>query len=64
MFTNIIERTRPLFMFIHLTNQTKFLVHVRSFNKGTNGNELHAKQFTNYSLNVWFVYNPSCGGVA
>ncbi|MFS7979996.1 hypothetical protein Hanom_Chr10g00934201 [Helianthus anomalus] len=30
-FTNTIERTRPLFIFVHLTNGTKFLVHVRSF---------------------------------
>ncbi|MFS7982559.1 hypothetical protein Hanom_Chr10g00964311 [Helianthus anomalus] len=29
-FTNTIERTRPLFMFIHLTNRTKFLVRVRT----------------------------------
>ncbi|KAJ0819382.1 hypothetical protein HanPSC8_Chr16g0695451 [Helianthus annuus] len=32
-FTNTIERTRPLFMFVHLINRTKFLVHVRSFIK-------------------------------
>ncbi|MFS7987764.1 hypothetical protein Hanom_Chr11g01026741 [Helianthus anomalus] len=32
-FANINERTRPLFMFmfIHLTKQTEFLVRVRSF---------------------------------
>ncbi|MFS7906526.1 hypothetical protein Hanom_Chr01g00060261 [Helianthus anomalus] len=46
-------------MFVHLTNRTKFLVHVRSFIKRTNINELPAEQFTNCSLNVRFVYNPS-----
>ncbi|MFS8022784.1 hypothetical protein Hanom_Chr16g01443531 [Helianthus anomalus] len=45
-------------MFIHLTNRTKFLVHVRSFIKRTNINELPAERFTNYSLNVRFVYSP------
>ncbi|MFS8031463.1 hypothetical protein Hanom_Chr17g01546211 [Helianthus anomalus] len=59
MFTNTIERTRPLFMFVHLTNRTKFLVHVRSFIKRTNINKLPAERFTNCSLNVRFVYNPS-----
>ncbi|MFS7907630.1 hypothetical protein Hanom_Chr01g00073581 [Helianthus anomalus] len=56
---NTIERTRPLFMFVHLTNRTKFLVHVRFFNKRTNINELPAEQFTNCSLNVRFVYSPT-----
>ncbi|MFS7908662.1 hypothetical protein Hanom_Chr01g00085781 [Helianthus anomalus] len=46
-------------MFVHLTNRTKFLVHVRSFIKRTNINELPVEQFTNYSLNVRFVYSPS-----
>ncbi|MFS7908689.1 hypothetical protein Hanom_Chr01g00086101 [Helianthus anomalus] len=58
-FTNTIERTRPLFMFVHLTNRTKFLVRVRSFIKRTNVNELPAERFTNYSLNVRFVYSPN-----
>ncbi|MFS7998526.1 hypothetical protein Hanom_Chr12g01154921 [Helianthus anomalus] len=56
-FTNTIERTRHLFMFIHLTNRTKFLVRVRSFIKQTNVNELPTERFTNCSLNVRFVYN-------
>ncbi|MFS7974856.1 hypothetical protein Hanom_Chr10g00873681 [Helianthus anomalus] len=55
-FTNTIERTRPLFMFGHLTNQTKFLLHVRSFNKRTNITELTIEQFTNCLLNLRFVY--------
>ncbi|KAJ0824467.1 hypothetical protein HanRHA438_Chr17g0792731 [Helianthus annuus] len=59
MFTNTVERTRPLFMFVHLTNRTKFLVHVRSFVKRTNINELPAERFTNCSLNVRFVYSPN-----
>ncbi|MFS7952120.1 hypothetical protein Hanom_Chr07g00603201 [Helianthus anomalus] len=46
MFTNINERTRPLFMFIHLTKRMKFLVCVRLFNKRMNTNELPAKRFT------------------
>ncbi|MFS8026022.1 hypothetical protein Hanom_Chr16g01482051 [Helianthus anomalus] len=46
-------------MFVHLTNQTEFLVHVRSFIKRTNINELPAERFTNCSLNVWFVYSPT-----
>ncbi|MFS7926393.1 hypothetical protein Hanom_Chr04g00296541 [Helianthus anomalus] len=61
MFTNINERTRPLFMFIHLTKGTKFLVRVRLFDKrtkSTNTNELPAEQFTNCSPDVWFVCNP------
>ncbi|MFS7987782.1 hypothetical protein Hanom_Chr11g01026941 [Helianthus anomalus] len=36
MFTNINERIRPLFMFVHLTKRKKFLVRVRLFNKRTN----------------------------
>ncbi|MFS8013328.1 hypothetical protein Hanom_Chr14g01331601 [Helianthus anomalus] len=58
-FTNTIERTRPLFMFVHLTNRMEFLVHVRSFIKRTNINELPAERFTNCSLNVRFVYSPT-----
>ncbi|MFS7949991.1 hypothetical protein Hanom_Chr06g00578101 [Helianthus anomalus] len=58
-FTNTIERTRPLFMFVHLTNRTEFLVHVHSFIKRTNINELPAERFTNCSLNVRFVYSPN-----
>ncbi|MFS7912725.1 hypothetical protein Hanom_Chr02g00133251 [Helianthus anomalus] len=45
-------------MFVHLTNRTKFLVHVRSFIKRTNINELPAERLTNCSLNVRFVYSP------
>ncbi|MFS7940473.1 hypothetical protein Hanom_Chr05g00464881 [Helianthus anomalus] len=50
-------------MFVHLTNRTKFLVHVRSFIKRTNINELPAERFTNCSLNVRFVYSPNCYGL-
>ncbi|MFS7907781.1 hypothetical protein Hanom_Chr01g00075361 [Helianthus anomalus] len=50
---------RPLFMFVHLTNRTKLLVHVRSFIKQTNINELPVERFTNGSLNVRFVYSPT-----
>ncbi|MFS7965692.1 hypothetical protein Hanom_Chr09g00765201 [Helianthus anomalus] len=60
MFTNINERTRPLFIFVHLTKRTKFLVRVRLFSKRTNTNELPAERFTNCSPNVWFVCSPSC----
>ncbi|MFS7983486.1 hypothetical protein Hanom_Chr11g00975061 [Helianthus anomalus] len=49
-FTNTIERTRPLFMFVHLTNRAEFLVHARSFIR-----------FTNCSLNVRLVYSPTLG---
>ncbi|MFS7895462.1 hypothetical protein Hanom_Chr00s002877g01706581 [Helianthus anomalus] len=42
-------------MFVHLIKRTKFLVDVRLFNKRTNTNELLAEQFTNCSMNVWFV---------
>ncbi|MFS7973799.1 hypothetical protein Hanom_Chr09g00860891 [Helianthus anomalus] len=45
-------------MFVHLTNRTEFLVHVRSFIKRTNINELPAERFTNCLLNVRFVYSP------
>ncbi|MFS8024678.1 hypothetical protein Hanom_Chr16g01466211 [Helianthus anomalus] len=51
-FTNINERTRPLFMFVHLTKRTKFLVCVCLFNKRTNTNELTAAWFTNCSPNI------------
>ncbi|MFS7973502.1 hypothetical protein Hanom_Chr09g00857241 [Helianthus anomalus] len=47
-------------MFVHLTNRTEFLVHVRLFIKRTNVNELSAERFTNCSLNVRFVYSPIC----
>ncbi|MFS7980674.1 hypothetical protein Hanom_Chr10g00942081 [Helianthus anomalus] len=57
-FTNTINRTRHLFMFVHLTNRMKFRVHVRSFIKRTNINELFTERFTNCSLNVRFVYSP------
>ncbi|MFS7991351.1 hypothetical protein Hanom_Chr12g01069761 [Helianthus anomalus] len=56
---NLNLRTRPLFMFVHLTKQTKFLVCVRLFNKRTNTNELPAERFTNCSTNVWFVCSPT-----
>ncbi|MFS7901883.1 hypothetical protein Hanom_Chr01g00004791 [Helianthus anomalus] len=46
-------------MFVHLTNRTEFFVHVRSFIKRTNINELPAERFTNCSLNVRFVYSPT-----
>ncbi|MFS7981889.1 hypothetical protein Hanom_Chr10g00956371 [Helianthus anomalus] len=55
---DINERMRPRFMFVHLTNRTKFLVRIRSFIKRTNINELPAKRFTNCSLNVQFVCSP------
>ncbi|MFS8013167.1 hypothetical protein Hanom_Chr14g01329641 [Helianthus anomalus] len=58
-FTNTIERTRPLFMFVHLTNRTEFLVHVGSFIKRANINELPAERFTNCLLNVRFIYCPT-----
>ncbi|KAJ0833926.1 hypothetical protein HanRHA438_Chr16g0738041 [Helianthus annuus] len=57
-FTNINERTRPLFTFVHLTKRTKFLVCVRLFNKQTNTNELPTERFTNCLPNVWFVCSP------
>ncbi|MFS7959572.1 hypothetical protein Hanom_Chr08g00692681 [Helianthus anomalus] len=60
MFTNINERTQPLFTFVHITKRTKFLVHVvRSFIKRTNTNKFSAEQFTNCSLNVWFICSPT-----
>ncbi|MFS7924494.1 hypothetical protein Hanom_Chr03g00273201 [Helianthus anomalus] len=53
------EQTRPLFMFVHLTKRTKFLVRVSLFNKRTNTNKLPAERFTNCSLNIWFVCSPN-----
>ncbi|MFS7943236.1 hypothetical protein Hanom_Chr06g00497891 [Helianthus anomalus] len=55
---NTNERTRPLFMFVHLTKRTKFFVRVRSFIKRTNTNELPAERFMNCSLKVQFVCSP------
>ncbi|MFS7930141.1 hypothetical protein Hanom_Chr04g00340661 [Helianthus anomalus] len=52
MFTNAIERTRQLFLFVHLTNRTKFLVHVRSLTKRTNVNKLPAERFTERSVSL------------
>ncbi|MFS7977578.1 hypothetical protein Hanom_Chr10g00905621 [Helianthus anomalus] len=56
-FVNAIERTRQLFVFIHLANRTEFFIHVRSLTTRTNVNELPAERFTNCSLNVRFVYS-------
>ncbi|MFS8002251.1 hypothetical protein Hanom_Chr13g01199921 [Helianthus anomalus] len=50
MFTDINERTRPLFMFVHLAKRTKFLVRVRLFNKRTNTNKLHAERLVRLQL--------------
>ncbi|MFS7993293.1 hypothetical protein Hanom_Chr12g01092371 [Helianthus anomalus] len=52
MFTNTIERTRLLSVFVHLTNRTKFHVHIYSFIKRINVNELSTEQVTNCSLNI------------
>ncbi|MFS8014160.1 hypothetical protein Hanom_Chr15g01341341 [Helianthus anomalus] len=41
---NINERMWALFMSVHLTKRTKFLVSVRSFIKGTNTNEPPAER--------------------
>ncbi|MFS7975266.1 hypothetical protein Hanom_Chr10g00878461 [Helianthus anomalus] len=57
-FTNINERTQPLFMSAYLTTRTKYLVRVRSFIKCTNTNELPTERFPNCSLNVRFVCSP------
>ncbi|MFS7949540.1 hypothetical protein Hanom_Chr06g00572801 [Helianthus anomalus] len=58
-FTTAIERTRRMFVFIHLTNRTKFLVHIRSLIRRTNVNELPTKSFMNCSVNVRFVPIPN-----
>ncbi|MFS7888603.1 hypothetical protein Hanom_Chr00s000001g01597151 [Helianthus anomalus] len=58
-FTNTIERTRHLFVFVHLTNRTEFPVHVRSIIKRANINELPAERFMNCSLNFQFFYSPN-----
>ncbi|MFS7916959.1 hypothetical protein Hanom_Chr03g00183441 [Helianthus anomalus] len=49
---NTIERMTPLFVFVHLTNRTSFLVHVHSFIKRTNVNKLPVEWFTICSQNV------------
>ncbi|MFS7924246.1 hypothetical protein Hanom_Chr03g00270331 [Helianthus anomalus] len=51
-FTNIDERTQPMFMFVHLTKRTKFLVRVRLFIKQTNTNGFPAAQFMKRALSV------------
>ncbi|KAJ0715318.1 hypothetical protein HanPI659440_Chr13g0499711 [Helianthus annuus] len=56
---NFIINKLWLFVFVHLTNRTKFLVHVRSLTKQTTVNELPAERFTNCSLNVRFIYSPN-----
>ncbi|MFS7939757.1 hypothetical protein Hanom_Chr05g00455671 [Helianthus anomalus] len=60
MFVDAIERMRDMFVFIHLTNRTKFLFHVYSSIKQTDINELPAEWFTNCSLKVMFIYSPRC----
>ncbi|MFS7934732.1 hypothetical protein Hanom_Chr05g00395171 [Helianthus anomalus] len=59
MFMNIVAQTRHLFMFVHLTNRTEFLVHVPSLIKRTHVNEFPVKRFTNCSLNILFIYSPN-----
>ncbi|MFS8026238.1 hypothetical protein Hanom_Chr16g01484481 [Helianthus anomalus] len=51
-YTNINERTQPMFMFVHLNKRTKFLILVRLFSKQTNTNELPTVPFTNCLQNV------------
>ncbi|MFS7965860.1 hypothetical protein Hanom_Chr09g00767121 [Helianthus anomalus] len=55
MFTIAVERTRHLFVFVHLFNRTKYLFRVCSLTKQMNINDLFAKRFTNCSVNVRFV---------
>ncbi|KAJ0677730.1 putative 14-3-3 protein [Helianthus annuus] len=43
-FTNAVERTRPLFVFVHLVNRTNYLVCVCSLTKRMNINELPAER--------------------
>ncbi|MFS7965848.1 hypothetical protein Hanom_Chr09g00766951 [Helianthus anomalus] len=52
MFTNAVEQTRPLFVFVHLVNRTKYLFCCCSLTKQMNINDLPIKRFTNSSLNV------------
>ncbi|MFS7966839.1 hypothetical protein Hanom_Chr09g00778551 [Helianthus anomalus] len=52
MFTNISERTRPLFMFVSSAKRMKFLSRICLFIKQTNTNELSTKQFLKCSLIV------------
>ncbi|MFS7902042.1 hypothetical protein Hanom_Chr01g00006621 [Helianthus anomalus] len=48
-FTNVVERTRHLFVFVHLVNRTEYLVRVHSLTKRTNINELPTEQFRTFS---------------
>ncbi|MFS8027919.1 hypothetical protein Hanom_Chr16g01504401 [Helianthus anomalus] len=50
-FPNIIKRTRPLLMFVHLTKRTKFLVRVCSFIKRTSCQTVH-ELFAERSVNL------------
>ncbi|MFS7949696.1 hypothetical protein Hanom_Chr06g00574601 [Helianthus anomalus] len=53
VFTNGVRtQTRHMFVFVHLTNRTKFLIHVCSLTIRTNVNELPVKQFTNCLVNI------------
>ncbi|MFS7965847.1 hypothetical protein Hanom_Chr09g00766941 [Helianthus anomalus] len=63
MFTNAVERARPLFMFVHLVNRAKYLFHVCSLTKQMNINDIPTKRLTNCSLNVSFVYSPTSDSV-
>ncbi|MFS7981145.1 hypothetical protein Hanom_Chr10g00947541 [Helianthus anomalus] len=47
-----LNEPRPLFIFVHLTNRTEFLVHVRSFIKRTNINELPTELCTERSVRL------------
>ncbi|MFS8020645.1 hypothetical protein Hanom_Chr16g01418051 [Helianthus anomalus] len=48
-----------MFMFVHLTKRTEFRVHVCSFIKRTDTNELPAKRFEDCSLNARFICSPT-----
>ncbi|KAJ0937588.1 hypothetical protein HanRHA438_Chr03g0143761 [Helianthus annuus] len=48
-----------MFMFVHLTKRTKFLVRVRLFIKRTNRNRFPAAQFMKRALSVRFVSSPT-----
>lgn len=46
-------------MFVCLTSWEKFLVHVRSYCKQTNINELSSEWYTNCLLSICFVYSAN-----
>ncbi|MFS7909669.1 hypothetical protein Hanom_Chr02g00097321 [Helianthus anomalus] len=52
-FMNINERAQPLFMFLHLTQQTEFFVRVRLFSKRTKTNKQTSDRIVHEAIDYY-----------